>query len=225
MASNYELWMDTLDFSCIPGFPHKYDIQDGGNALFPLFQQYKYHVATHVQKFMQFIWASNIVHEDIRMRLFLLSLHIEGNLSVRNWYEGFPCIIFLLSGNSLMLSVWIGITVSKNKKERPWSTKYGKKPWEKYRLKAMQEKEPQMIFHSSLKILIMRLLQKWKLVLLLLIYQHSQDNQMSYPRYFGMPSRVTMIIPHITLNGLWLLLQNMVLKKQKMFTCDHLSFT
>ena len=79
-----------MDFSRIPGFPHKYAIQDGEKALFPLFQQYKYHAATNVQAFMQFIQASNIVHEDIRMRLFLLSLHIEDNLLVKNWYEGFP---------------------------------------------------------------------------------------------------------------------------------------
>ena len=94
MASNYELWMDILDFSCIPGFPHKYAIQDNGKALFPLFQQYKYHATTHVKSFMQFFWASNIVHKDIKMRLFLLSLHLEDNLSVRNWYEGFPCKSF-----------------------------------------------------------------------------------------------------------------------------------
>ena len=90
MASNYEMWMDTLDFLRILGFLHKYAIQDGGKALFPLFQQYKYQAATHVQAFMQFIRASNIVHEDIKMRLFLLSLHLEDNLSIKNWYEGFP---------------------------------------------------------------------------------------------------------------------------------------
>ena len=28
------------------------------------------------------------------MRLFLLSLHLEVNLSVKNWYEGFPCKSF-----------------------------------------------------------------------------------------------------------------------------------
>ena len=94
MASNYELWVDILVFFSIPGFPHKYAIQDGGNALFPLFEQYRYHVATYLQEFMQFIWESNIIHQDIRMRLFLLSLHLEDNLSVRNWYEGFPCKIF-----------------------------------------------------------------------------------------------------------------------------------
>ena len=86
MDSNYELWME---FSCIPCFPHKHAIWDGGKALFPLFQQYKNHAASHVQVFMQFIQASNIVHEDIRMRFFLLSLHLENNLSVI-WYEGFP---------------------------------------------------------------------------------------------------------------------------------------
>ena len=43
---------------------------------------------------MQFIRASNIVHEDIRLRLFLLSLHLGVNLFVRNWYEGFPCRSF-----------------------------------------------------------------------------------------------------------------------------------
>ena len=90
MASNYKLWMDTLDFSCILRFPHRYATQDGGKALFPLFQQYKCHATTHVQAFMQFFWASNIEHKDIRMRLFLLSLHLEDNLFVRNWYEGFP---------------------------------------------------------------------------------------------------------------------------------------
>ena len=37
MESNYELWMDILDFSCIPGFPHKYAIQNDGKELFPLF--------------------------------------------------------------------------------------------------------------------------------------------------------------------------------------------
>ena len=31
------------------------------------------------------------MHEDTKMRLFVLSLHLEDNLSVRNWYEGFPC--------------------------------------------------------------------------------------------------------------------------------------
>ena len=34
------------------------------------------------------------MHEDIRIRLFPLSLHLEVNLSVRNWYEGLPCKIF-----------------------------------------------------------------------------------------------------------------------------------
>ena len=90
MASNYELWMDILDLSGIPEFPHKYAIQECGKALFPLFQQYKYHATTHVQTFMQFIRSSNIIHKDIRMMLFLLSHHLEDNLSVRNWYEGFP---------------------------------------------------------------------------------------------------------------------------------------
>ena len=94
MASNYEWWMDMLDFSCIPGFPHKYAIRDGGKALFPLFQHYKNHATSHVQAFVQFIRESNIVHENIKMRLFLLSLHLEDNLSVRNWYEGFPRKIF-----------------------------------------------------------------------------------------------------------------------------------
>ena len=83
---------------CIGFFTHssisKYVIQDGGKALFPFFQQYKYHAATHVQAFMQFLRASYIVHEDIRMRLFLLSLHLEDNFSVKNWYEVFPRKIF-----------------------------------------------------------------------------------------------------------------------------------
>ena len=86
MASNYELWMDILEFSCIPGFPYKYAIQDGGKELFPLFQEYKYHAEMHVQEFMQFLQESNIIHEDIRMSLFLISLHLEDNLYVRNWY-------------------------------------------------------------------------------------------------------------------------------------------
>ena len=34
------------------------------------------------------------MHEDIRIRLFPLSLHLEVNLYVRNWYEGLPCKIF-----------------------------------------------------------------------------------------------------------------------------------
>ena len=34
------------------------------------------------------------MHEDITTRLFLLSLHLEVNLYVRNWYVGFPRKIF-----------------------------------------------------------------------------------------------------------------------------------
>ena len=90
MASNYELWMDILDFSCILGYPHQYVIEDEGNAIFPLFQQYKYDAATHVWAFLQFLQANNIVHEDLRMKFFLVSLHLEGNLTIRNWYEEFP---------------------------------------------------------------------------------------------------------------------------------------
>ena len=41
-----------------------------------------------MKAFVQSIWASNNVHEDIRIRLFLLSLHLEDNLSVRNRFVG-----------------------------------------------------------------------------------------------------------------------------------------
>ena len=30
------------------------------------------------------------MQEDISMRLFMLSLYLEDNLSFRNWYKGFP---------------------------------------------------------------------------------------------------------------------------------------
>ena len=79
-----------IGFSGILGFPHKYAIQDDGKEIFPLFQQYKYHAATHVWAFLQFLQASSIVHQDLIMNFFLLSLHLEENLTVRNWYEGFP---------------------------------------------------------------------------------------------------------------------------------------
>ena len=65
-----------------------------GNTSFSLFQQYQNHVVSHVQEFMRFIRESNTMHEDIRIRLFPLSLHLEVNLYVRNWYEGLPCKIF-----------------------------------------------------------------------------------------------------------------------------------
>ena len=158
MASNYELWMDILDFSCIPGFPDKYAVQDSWKELFPLFQQHKYHATTHVQAFMQFLWESNIVHEDIILRLFILSLHLEDNLSVRNWYEGFLAKVFLHSSSSSMHSTWIGITVLKNMKERSWSTIYGMKPLEM----AKNKKKSIRIPHFNLMTLIIRLLQKWK---------------------------------------------------------------
>ena len=90
MASSYELWMVIMDFSHILGYPHQYVINDDGKALFPLFHEYKYHAATHVWAFMQFLHVSNIIHEDNRMKLFLLSLHLEDNLAVMNWYEVFP---------------------------------------------------------------------------------------------------------------------------------------
>ena len=90
MASTYELWINIFDFFCIPRYPHKYVIENNGKPIFPLFQEYKYHAAIHVWAFMQFLQASNIIHEDIRMKLFLLSLHLEDNLTVENWYERFP---------------------------------------------------------------------------------------------------------------------------------------
>ena len=34
------------------------------------------------------------MHEDISVRLFMLSLHLEDNLAVKNWYEGFICRSF-----------------------------------------------------------------------------------------------------------------------------------
>ena len=204
MASYYELWMDILDFSCILGFPHKYFLRDGGKTLLLLFHQLKNHAMSHVQAFIQLIQSRKIVHEDISLRLFLLSLYLEDNLSVKNWYEGFPRKVFLQSRNSLMHSTQIGITVSKNRKERLWSKEYGKIPWEKSILKMIEEKEPMMIFHSSLNIQIIRPLQKWKLVSLLLIYWLSQDTHMSYQRHSSIPSRVAMIIPCIMWNGLWL---------------------
>ena len=43
---------------------------------------------------MQFLQGSDTAHEDIIMKLFLLSLNLEDNASVRNWYEGFPHKIF-----------------------------------------------------------------------------------------------------------------------------------
>ena len=65
-----------------------------------------------------------------------------------------------------------------------------------------KEKDLEMIFHSSVTILIVRLPQKWKLVSLLLIYLVSQDTSTSYQRNYGIPSRVTMIILRIMWNGL-----------------------
>ena len=37
-----------------------------------------------------FYLGNNIIHEDIKMKLFMLSLNLEDNWDVRNWYEGFP---------------------------------------------------------------------------------------------------------------------------------------
>ena len=48
MATNYESWIDILDFSCILGYPHQYVIDDDGKAIFPLFLQYKYDATTCV---------------------------------------------------------------------------------------------------------------------------------------------------------------------------------
>ena len=90
MGSAYELQMDILGFSYIPEYPHQYVIKDDGKELFPLFHEYKYHAVTHIWAFMQFLQGSDIVHDDIKMKLFLLSLNLEDNLSVKNCYEGFP---------------------------------------------------------------------------------------------------------------------------------------
>ena len=150
MASDYELWMDILDFSCIPCFPHKYGIQYGGKELFPLFQQYKYHATSHVQAFMQFIRASNILHEDIRIRLFMLSLHLEDSLSARNCYEGFPCRIFSSLRkfiNAFIMDWDYGV-------KEQFRNSMIQRIWEEAKLQIIQEKEPKMIFYSSLKILI-----------------------------------------------------------------------
>ena len=87
MASSYELWMDILDFSHIPGYPHQYTIEDDGKALFPLFHEYKYQATTHIWAFLQFLQGNNIIHEDIKMKLFFLSLNLQENLNVINWYE------------------------------------------------------------------------------------------------------------------------------------------
>ena len=159
---------------------------------------------SHVQAFMQLIQSRKIMHEDIILRLFLLSIYLEDNLSVKNWYEGFPRKVFLHSRNSLMHSTQIEITVSKNRKERLWSKEYGKIPWEKSILKMIEEKEPMMIFDSSLNIQIIWPPQKWKLVSFLLIYWLSRDTHISYQRHSSIPSRVAMIIPRIMWNGLWL---------------------
>ena len=170
---------------------------------------------------MQFIWASNIVYEDIRIGLFMLSLQLEENLSPRNCYEGFPCRIF----SSLRKFINAFIMDWDYSVKEQFRNAMSQRIWEEAKLQIIQEKEPKMIFYSSLNILIIRLLHKLKLVYLLLIYQLSQDIQMSYLRYSGMPSRMTMIMLHIMWNGLWLWLQNLVLKKKKMFACNHLFFT
>ena len=84
------LFKSNLDFSHIPGHPHQYVIKDDWKALFPLFHEYKYQAATHIWAFMQFLQGNNIIHEDIKMKFFLLSLNFKDNWNVKNLYEGFP---------------------------------------------------------------------------------------------------------------------------------------
>ena len=69
----------TLDFLCILGYPHQLDVENDGKVLFPKFHEYEYTSSAHLFVLRGFLVISNIIHEDVRMKLFELSLDLRNN--------------------------------------------------------------------------------------------------------------------------------------------------
>ena len=101
MASFDEALFDTLDFLHILGYPHQLDVEDDGRACFPMFCEYKYATSVHIWFFEEFLQAYNIIHEDLKMKLFVVFLDLSNNQDVKYWYKkfspkGFPSFKHLI---------------------------------------------------------------------------------------------------------------------------------
>ena len=53
----------------------------------PRFHEYEDTVAKRITTFMEFFVAWDIMDEDIRIRIFVISLNPLNNQGVRNWYQ------------------------------------------------------------------------------------------------------------------------------------------
>ena len=93
MASFDEAWMchpwfDPLDFSNILGYPNAVD-RDAFLAV-PKYKPPQQWVVEHVLAFIEYLKAWDIVAEDVRMRVLVLSLDLQNNHYEEKWYKKLP---------------------------------------------------------------------------------------------------------------------------------------
>ena len=72
------------------GYPHQLDNDNDGKVLLPKFHEYEYEASMHILMFKGFLMKSNIIHEDVRMKLCVLSLDLDINEDVRAYYKEVP---------------------------------------------------------------------------------------------------------------------------------------
>ena len=63
---------------------------DDGKVPFPTFHEYEHTILGHTWMFKAFILEFKIMHEDVKMNLFVSSPDLLKNWNIRDWYEGLP---------------------------------------------------------------------------------------------------------------------------------------
>ena len=78
-----------LDFSNILGYPNE-TYKHGWSKSIPIFHEYKDRVAEHIMMFKEFLVAWDTVDEDLIMKRFIISLDLQNNKDVGDWYDELP---------------------------------------------------------------------------------------------------------------------------------------
>ena len=60
------------------------------NAPLPKVHEYEDTTSMHIIMFKGFSLTSNIIYEDVQMKVSVAFLDLLNNLGIRNWYDGLP---------------------------------------------------------------------------------------------------------------------------------------
>jgi len=78
---------DPFDFTRITGYPHDIPAFSIWNEYLPRFSRKEYEdPAQHLQEFKECMEQHGIIHEDVKMKLFMFSLDLEA----RDWFRSLP---------------------------------------------------------------------------------------------------------------------------------------